>query len=160
MSRNAEAFWAKVEKLGSGCWLWQGWTNVKGYGEVGRKGCAHLAHRFAFELERGPIPHGLNVHHECNNPRCVNPDHLTLMSRNEHASLHNLTNHWRKRVKHCKRGHEFTPENTFMAGGQRRCRICSNKWCRESRQRAVERGRATLSAEQLVVSPESSVATK
>lgn len=60
----------------SGCWLWIGAQRVKGYGgfNVGRK--CYFAHRFAFELYKGPIPEGKSVLHDCDVRLCVNPSHL------------------------------------------------------------------------------------
>ncbi len=70
----------------SGCWLWTGGMNAKGYGTfngpaAGRK--IGKAHRVAWEIYRGPIPkgdgyHGTCVLHRCDTPACVNPDHLFL----------------------------------------------------------------------------------
>jgi hypothetical protein len=64
----------------SGCWLWLGAVNEDGYGRVGvRDGelwrNAH-AHRHVYELLVGPIAAGKHLLHRCDNPCCVNPDHL------------------------------------------------------------------------------------
>lgn len=66
-----------------GCLIWQGAVNSKGYAA----GAHGLAHRMAYAVLVEPIPRGYEIHHECRNKRCVNPDHLTAMSREQHALL-------------------------------------------------------------------------
>lgn len=63
----------------SGCWIWLGAWSRHDYGIVslGKNKCK-FAHRFSWELSRGPIPDGLLVCHKCDVPACVNPDHLFL----------------------------------------------------------------------------------
>ena len=63
------------------CWLWTG-ASIKSskwaYGQfrIGNK--VHRSHRVSYQLYKGEIPQGRVVRHTCNNPCCVNPDHLEL----------------------------------------------------------------------------------
>jgi hypothetical protein len=59
----------------SGCWEFRGPRNEDGYGRVGDGGI-HKVHRLSYEQHVGPIPAGLKIRHTCDNPPCLNPEHL------------------------------------------------------------------------------------
>ena len=131
-----DRFWAKVERGPiAECWTWKAGTFKTGYGSF-FPGCraagSVLAHRWAYEHFRGPIPSGLELDHLCRNRRCVNPAHLETVTRMENMRRSPLMPMNRT---HCPRGHPYNSENTRIGQNRnyvyRRCATC----------RAIGRGR-------------------
>lgn len=90
-----ERFESKILKTDS-CWLWQGMVNSKGgnYGRfrIGKR--MVLAHRASYEIFIGPIPVGKVVCHTCDNPSCVNPNHLWLGTQSQNIKDAVKKNRW------------------------------------------------------------------
>lgn len=129
-----ERFWSKVDKNGpEGCWLWTDHLGRQGYADFWVPPRPVKAHRFAYELLVGPIPEGLVIDHLCSVRHCVNPAHLEAVT--QRVNVLRSTNHVAAQAvaTHCKRGHEFTPENTYMHRGKRDCRTCHRDQARRAR---------------------------
>src|SRR5882672_10337222 len=120
MKTLRERFDAKwTPEPNTGCWLWHGALQNKGYGlfHIGsvldRSRRRVLAHRLAYELYMGPIPFGLTIDHLCRVPCCVNPDHLEPVTHRENV-LRGLSPQAMNAAKlHCVSGHPFDDVNTY-----------------------------------------------
>lgn len=122
------------------CWPWQGTVNAyTGYGQFsyrdhtqGGRVIGLRAHRAVYELLVGAVPDGLTIDHLCGVKTCVNPAHLEPVTGAENTRR-GVAAHGgrvgaakqRAAQTHCKWGHEFTPENTYVQpNGTRACKAC------------------------------------
>lgn len=127
-----ERFWEKVDKRGPDeCWPWNASRDKNGYGHFGiGNGRTTRAHRVSWQLANSSeIPAAMLACHTCDNPPCVNPAHIfigTMADNLQDASAKGRVDpkgygYW----THCKRGHEYTRENTIVrSNGWRTCRSC------------------------------------
>jgi hypothetical protein len=162
--------WKRTEVVGE-CWVWRGASNARGGGkgkprdEANRYGCiqfrgksrqVHVVSYLLFVQE--PLPDGAtDVHHRCEVTLCWRPEHLEATTRRENLMASDTPARRNAEKTHCKRGHEFTPENTRMKtlrDGRsvvRACKRCEleqgNLWRQRNRDRVnakrrIREGRA------------------
>lgn len=125
--------------ISSGCWLWTGSVNEKGYGYFRLNNRTELVHRASYSFFKN-IPMnelGFVLHKvECNNHNCFNPDHLYVGTHIQNMHDKKITGtHHNSLKKYCPSGHEYSRENTRIYRGYRYCKECAR-----IRQDALVRG--------------------
>ncbi len=125
-----------------GCFVWPGQLRPDGYG-IGRLNAKQVrVHCVIYEHFRGLVLEGKVLHHTCKNRACCNPEHLVPLGRVENIRT-DRPDHWGKYQRektHCKNGHEFTPQNTYIhANGTRHCKACQSIRSRDCHRRQKAR---------------------
>ena len=117
---DEKRFLSHVKIIDSGCWEWQGRISNKGYAHFFWDKSTKNAHRFSYKQYVGPLTKGLQIDHLCRNKTCVNPSHLEQVT--QQVNISRIPRHTKT---HCKKGHEYTPENSYFYKETKRCcRIC------------------------------------
>lgn len=123
--------------LPTGCWIWPNGVFTRGYGKAVYRKKTRKVHRIIYEHFRGHLPvytgDGLELDHLCRNRRCCNPDHLDLVPHRENVLRGEGVAAINARKTHCKHGHPFSEENTYVVL-HRRGRMC--KECGRIRDKA------------------------
>lgn len=143
-----ERFFQKVNKSGNDkypyCWIWDGGRTSRDYGAfkyyqdrpaIGAHVASHLFHI-------GEVPKGQVVRHSCDNPPCVNPEHLILGSFSDNVKdmfERGRNGSSTKKRTHCRRGHSFEEFGVYErkrknGKSDRICRECSLSKARQKRQ--------------------------
>jgi hypothetical protein len=134
---------ARTERLESGCIVWTGTVNYRGYGTALYRGRTWNIHRVVFQLSTGvTLGRWEYACHTCDVPACVNIEHLWKGTPQQNAADRSAKGrgYWETRT-HCPAGHEYNEENTYILRSKRGrgCRIC---------QRTQQRIRAGWTPEQ------------
>lgn len=119
---------SNVEVNERGCWVWQGFCCPEwGYGFTSYRNRSMRTHLVMWKILRGDIPKGMVIRHNCDNPPCINPDHLQIgtVRDNVHDRLKRGRDYKSNRT-HCPMGHEYAGQHLQLdSKGYRHCRTCS-----------------------------------
>jgi len=126
-----EIILSRLEPDESGCLIWRGTTDNKGYGVVRYEKKIWKVHRLIYTQRVGPIPDGFALHHICNTPPCAEPTHLKPILPGDHIFVGKTFAAANRAKTHCPSGHPYEGDNLIIKSRSdgttfRLCRICTN----------------------------------
>ena len=128
-----ERFMGKVKFFEKGqCWEWSGYIRKDGYANFYIKDKVYLAHRISYIMANVKVLDNKNVCHSCDNPRCVNPEHLWAGTQKDNmrdCSLKGRIVNKESQKTSCVRGHLLSGYNLSRRKGRggyvfRKCKAC------------------------------------
>lgn len=102
--------------------------NKNGYFLMHYKGGSLGIHRLSYLFWNGALEKGKVIMHTCDNRKCWNPKHLVQGTYSDNRLDCLSKGRWNVKKTHCKRGHEFTLDNTMLKKAGRACRECNNMY--------------------------------
>lgn len=111
------------------CWTWEASKGPTGHGHFWLVPAVRGAYVVSYEWFVGPIPHGLELDHLCENPSCVNPAHLEAVTHKENVLRGNSPQALNARKTHCPKGHALSGRNLYLvpSTGGRQCHACNKE---------------------------------
>lgn len=104
----ATYLWGKII-VNETCWEWQGSKTIAKYGTIVLEGRVQMVHRVSWELANGrSVAEGLFILHSCDNPSCINPEHLR-----EGTQQDNMDDMVKRNRSHAPRTKWNTQESTI-----------------------------------------------
>lgn len=119
---------SRVRSQPNGCWMWTGSLTDEGYGQIhfwiNKRKITRRVSRVSFEIFIRTLGKREIPDHLCRNRGCINPTHMEPVSNRTNVLRGVGPTARNARKTHCKRGHAFTPENTYTTQNMRHCRKC------------------------------------
>lgn len=117
LEEHFDYFYEQSKSTDTGCKTWAGSTDTLGYGRITKGQVTHKAHRLSYARFVGEIPDNMEICHNCDNPSCVNPNHLFVGTTKDNAEDREA----KGRGQHQKRYHDYafvSPEGSvvFVSG--------------------------------------------
>lgn len=123
-----------IDLIKTDCWIWTGYHDEKGYGQLIYRGKSYKAHRWFYEIVNDEIPKGLELDHLCRNRSCVRPEHLEPVTH-----IENVGRGLNAKKTHCKYGHL---KEVRVSNGKPRleCFVCRTAY--NKKRYALRKGKA------------------